>query len=61
MPATCAAAASADMGDVSLAIPSIDPAIGIGSLAVINRQSEVAARWITRFPITITGVAVVMA
>jgi hypothetical protein len=49
MPATCVAAL-ADMGNVSLAILLIDPAIGIGSLAVINRQSEVVARWAILVP-----------
>ena len=34
------AAGSTDMGNVSLAIPSIHPAIGIGSLPAVNHQPE---------------------
>ena len=36
-------AASTDMGNVSLAIPSIHPAIGINSLPAVNHQPEFAA------------------
>src|SRR5262249_39140767 len=37
------AAASTDMGNVSLAIPSIHPAIGLNSFPVSNHQPEFAA------------------
>ncbi|HVW32683.1 MAG TPA: amidohydrolase [Acidimicrobiia bacterium] len=37
------AAGSTDMGNVSLAIPSIHPAIGIGSLPAVNHQPEFTA------------------
>jgi len=37
------AAASTDMGNVSLAIPSIHPGIGIDSLPAVNHQPEFAA------------------
>ncbi len=40
-------AASTDMGNVSLAIPSIHPAIGIDSLPAVNHQPEFAAHCIT--------------
>jgi amidohydrolase len=36
-------AASTDMGNVSLAMPSIHPAIGIGSLPAVNHQPEFTA------------------
>ena len=35
--------ASTDMGNVSLAVPSIHPCIGIGSLPAVNHQPEFAA------------------
>ena len=41
------AAASTDMGNVSLAIPSIHPFIGIGSLPAVNHQPEFAAHCVT--------------
>ena len=41
------AAASTDMGNVSLAIPSIHPGIGIGSLPAVNHQPEFAAHCTT--------------
>jgi amidohydrolase len=41
------AAASTDMGNVSLAIPSIHPGIGIGSLPAVNHQPEFAAHCAT--------------
>jgi metal-dependent amidase/aminoacylase/carboxypeptidase family protein len=41
------AAASTDMGNVSLAIPSIHPSIGIDSLPAVNHQPEFAAHCIT--------------
>ncbi len=37
------AAGSTDMGNVSLAMPSIHPAIGIGSLPAVNHQPEFTA------------------
>jgi amidohydrolase len=40
-------AASTDMGNVSLAIPSIHPAIGIDSLPAVNHQPEFAAHTVT--------------
>jgi metal-dependent amidase/aminoacylase/carboxypeptidase family protein len=40
-------AASTDMGNVSLKIPSIHPAIGINSLPVVNHQAEFAAHCIS--------------
>jgi amidohydrolase len=40
-------AASTDMGNVSLAIPSIHPTIGIGSLPAVNHQPEFAAHCAT--------------
>lgn len=40
-------AASTDMGNVSLAIPSIHPAIGIDSLPAVNHQPEFAAHCAT--------------
>ena len=39
--------ASTDMGNVSLAIPSIHPLLGIGSLPAVNHQPEFAAHCIT--------------
>jgi amidohydrolase len=41
------AAASTDMGNVSLVIPSIHPSIGIDSLPAVNHQPEFAAHCIT--------------
>ena len=41
------AAGSTDMGNVSLAIPSIHPAIGIDSLPAVNHQPEFAAHCVT--------------
>jgi amidohydrolase len=41
------AAGSTDMGNVSLAIPSIHPFIGIGSLPAVNHQPEFAAHCVT--------------
>ena len=41
------AAGSTDMGNVSLAVPSIHPAIGIGSLPAVNHQPEFTAHCIT--------------
>jgi amidohydrolase len=41
------AAGSTDMGNVSLAIPSIHPGIGIDSLPAVNHQPEFAAHCIT--------------
>jgi amidohydrolase len=41
------AAASTDMGNISLAIPSIHPAIGIGSLPAVNHQPEFTAHCVT--------------
>ncbi|HKR51042.1 MAG TPA: amidohydrolase [Pseudonocardiaceae bacterium] len=41
------AAASTDMGNVSLAIPSIHPGIGISSLPAVNHQPEFAAHCAT--------------
>jgi amidohydrolase len=40
-------AASTDMGNVSLKIPSIHPAIGIDSLPAVNHQPEFAAHCVT--------------
>jgi amidohydrolase len=40
-------AASTDMGNVSLAIPSIHPAIGIDSLPAVNHQPEFAAHCVS--------------
>jgi amidohydrolase len=39
--------ASTDMGNVSLAIPSIHPMIGINSLPAVNHQPEFAAHCVT--------------
>ena len=39
--------ASTDMGNVSLALPSIHPMIGINSLPAVNHQPEFAAHCIT--------------
>src|SRR5256885_3826190 len=41
------AAGSTDMGNISLAIPSIHPYIGIDSLPAVNHQPEFAAHCIT--------------
>ena len=41
------ASGSTDMGNVSLAIPSIHPAIGIESLPAVNHQPEFTAQCIT--------------
>jgi amidohydrolase len=41
------AAASTDMGNVSLAIPSIHPMIGIGSMPAVNHQREFTAHCAT--------------
>ena len=41
------AAGSTDMGNVSLTIPSIHPAIGINSLPAVNHQPEFTAHCIT--------------
>lgn len=46
-PATQRAAGSTDMGNVSLAIPSIHPAIGIASLPAVNHQPEFTAQCVT--------------
>lgn len=40
-------AASTDMGNVSLAIPSIQPMIGIQSFPAVNHQKEFAAQCVT--------------
>ena len=40
-------AASTDMGNVSLALPSIQPFIGINSLPAVNHQPEFAAHCVT--------------
>src|SRR5205085_1233531 len=40
-------AASTDMGNVSLALPSIHPMVGINSLPAVNHQPEFAAHCIT--------------
>ena len=41
------AAASTDMGNISQAIPSIHPLIGIGSLPAVNHQPEFTAHCVT--------------
>src|SRR5262245_14906640 len=41
------AAASTDMGNISLALPSIHPAIGINSLPAVNHQPEFTAHCVT--------------
>lgn len=41
------AAGSTDMGNVSLTVPSIHPAIGIGSLPAVNHQPEFTAHCAT--------------
>src|SRR6266571_2412019 len=41
------AAASTDMGNVSLAIPSIHPALGIDSMPAVNHQPDFTARCVT--------------
>ena len=40
-------AVSTDMGNISLAMPAIHPAIGIGSLPAVNHQPEFAAHCVT--------------
>jgi amidohydrolase len=40
-------AGSTDMGNVSLAVPSIHPTIGIGSLPAVNHQPEFTASCVT--------------
>lgn len=40
-------AASTDMGNVSLALPSIHPMIGVDSLPVLNHQAEFTAHCVT--------------
>jgi len=45
--ADAAAAASTDMGNVSLKLPAIHPVIGINSLPAVNHQPEFAAHCIT--------------
>jgi amidohydrolase len=42
------ASGSTDMGNVSLAIPSIHPTIGIDSLPAVNHQPEFTAHCVTR-------------
>ncbi len=44
---TRSGAGSTDMGNVSLAVPAIHPAIGIGSLPAVNHQPEFAAHCVT--------------
>jgi amidohydrolase len=44
---TRSGAGSTDMGNVSLALPSIHPAIGIHSLPAVNHQPEFAAHCVT--------------
>jgi hypothetical protein len=39
--------ASTDMGNVSLVLPAIHPAIGINSLPAVNHQPEFAAHCVT--------------
>ncbi len=41
-------AASTDMGNVSLALPSIHPVIGINSFPAVNHQPEFTAHCITQ-------------
>jgi len=41
------AAASADMGNVSLVLPAIHPSIGINSLPAVNHQPEFAAHCVS--------------
>ena len=41
------AAGSTDMGNVSLVIPAIHPAIGIDSLPAVNHQPEFTAHCVT--------------
>jgi amidohydrolase len=41
------AAASTDMGNVSLAMPSIHPALGIDSMPAVNHQPDFSARCVT--------------
>ncbi|HEX3201961.1 MAG TPA: hypothetical protein VHW42_08510, partial [Actinomycetes bacterium] len=40
-------AGSTDMGNVSLALPSIHPTIGIDALPAVNHQPEFAAKCVT--------------
>ncbi|MFZ0890620.1 MAG: M20 family metallopeptidase [Candidatus Binataceae bacterium] len=47
LPGTQRAAASTDMGNVSLAIPAIHPLIGIASLPAVNHQPEFTAQCVT--------------
>jgi metal-dependent amidase/aminoacylase/carboxypeptidase family protein len=46
-PATRRASGSTDMGNVSLALPSIHPMIGIDSLPAVNHQPEFTAHCVT--------------
>ena len=46
IPANAQVAFSTDMGNVSLAIPSIHPMIGIGSMPAVNHQPEFTAHCI---------------
>ena len=46
-PAIERAAGSTDMGNVSLALPSIHPFIGIDSLPAVNHQPEFTAQCVT--------------
>jgi len=46
-PAAQRAAGSTDMGNVSLAMPSIHPAIGIDSLPAVNHQPEFTTQCVT--------------
>lgn len=46
-PVLSRASASTDMGNVSIALPSIHPAIGIDSLPAVNHQPEFTAHCIT--------------
>jgi amidohydrolase len=47
LPGADAAAASTDMGNVSLKLPAIHPIIGINSLPAVNHQPEFAAHCIS--------------
>ena len=47
-PAIERAAGSTDMGNVSLALPSIHPFIGIDSLPAVNHQPEFTAHCVTQ-------------
>jgi len=46
-PALQRAAGSTDMGNISLALPAIHPAIGINSLPAVNHQPEFTAHCVT--------------